>query len=123
LEIRKNVDVAEILPDALTKNANVVILGEINGTSVAMRAERLDLFRDVFQEFAAARYQANLGTVAGQGKSNRFADAAAGAGHYGNLVLQTFHDFCRDPPLANDPNYSLQNTIGTAARREATPVR
>jgi hypothetical protein len=91
----QNVDAAEIFLDALAKGANVLIFGEINRASVPTRAERLNLFRDVFQKFAAARHEANLGTVAGQGESNRFADAAAGSGHYGNLILQTFHDWCR----------------------------
>jgi hypothetical protein len=83
----QNVDAAKIFMDALAERSNFFILGEINGTSVAARSESLNLFRDVLQEFAPPRHEVNLRPVASQGKSNRFADAAAGSGHYRNLIL------------------------------------
>src|SRR6266481_10143565 len=52
----------------------------------------MDLFRNVFQEFATPRHQANFGAMRGNGKSNGFADAAAGSRHHGNLTLETLHD-------------------------------
>src|SRR6266481_2307943 len=52
----------------------------------------MDLFRNVFQEFATPRHQANFGAMPGNGKGNRLADAAAGSRHHGNLTLETLHD-------------------------------
>jgi hypothetical protein len=46
----------------------------------------MDLFRNIFQEFAAARHQANLGPLACQGESNRFADAATRSTDNGDLI-------------------------------------
>jgi hypothetical protein len=54
---------------------------------VAARAQSLDLFRSIFEEFAAACNQADLGTLPGQREGNGLANAAAGSGYYGNLIL------------------------------------
>jgi hypothetical protein len=52
------------------------------------------LLGDVIEDFTAPGDEAELSSLRGQRKGNRFTDAAAGSGHDGNLIFETLHDFC-----------------------------
>src|SRR5689334_25316986 len=94
----QDVQPAGLALQLFSQRANVLILGEIQGTRVALRAKCLRFLGNSFERLFAPCSQVEFRAMPGKSQSDRSPDAAACSCDYSNMVLQALHISCRSLP-------------------------